>query len=145
MGKQDVFTIDRLIDIASGAAQTDPALEEGRGDRRFPYNGLVAFVQMTATGGYSIPTVLHCVNMGQRGLGVISRYMLHVGHKGAVLLRRSNGELIVLGATVVHCTYKGDMKHECGLALTSEPVGFSLEDFRDRQGNLPKLECKLAA
>ncbi|MBT8484593.1 MAG: PilZ domain-containing protein [Phycisphaerales bacterium] len=132
--------IDAIIDIARGASDLEPTDVEQRNTRRVDHVSPVGFVQWTPTGGKSIPTVVSCKNISSSGMCVISRFMLHVGHEGAVLMRRSNGEEVLLGVRVVHCSYVGDMKHESGLTFIEVPENFSIEDFRDEHGNMPQLQ-----
>ena len=96
-------------------------------------------MQWTPDGGKSIATVLRCKDISSSGLSILSRYMLHVGHEGAILILRSNGEEIMLGVKVVHCSYVGDMNHESGLRFIELSAEFSLGDFRDQHGNMPEL------
>jgi hypothetical protein len=142
-GEDDMSSspIDHIIDVASGAAEADASDVENRGTRRFEYGGEIALVQWTPTGGKSIPTTVRCKNVSSSGMCVVSRYMLHVGHEGAILIKRSNGEEVILGVKVVHCSYVGDMDHESGVEFVECSDQFSLEDFRDAEGNLPPLRA----
>ena len=137
--------IDRILDVAQGKAEADPNDLENRGTRRQEYGGLVAFVQWTPTGGKSISTVVRCKNISPTGMCIQSRYMLHVGHEGSVLLLRSDGEQAMLGVKVVHCSYIGEMTHESGLEFCELNSNFSIEDFRDEHGNMPQLTGAKAA
>jgi len=123
--------IDHLIDIVNGEAQPESEDLEHRTTRRYEHDAAIGFVQMTPSGVKSIPTVM-CV---------ISRYMLHVGHEGAVLMRRSNGTKVILGVRVVHCNYIGEMKHQSGYEFIDLPVQFTMDDFRDEQGNMIRLDA----
>jgi len=141
MTTEQMNRIDRIIDVARGVGNAEPIDVENRGNRRCNYEADLAFVQWTPTGGKSIATMVKCKNISSTGMCVVSRYMLHVGHEGAILLARSNGEEVILGVRVIHCSYVGDMKHESGLIFIEVPSHFSLEDFRDEQGNMPKLRA----
>lgn len=141
MTTEQTSAIDQIIDVARGVADAQADDVENRNNRRCVYDGELAFVQWTPTGGKSIATMVKCKNISSTGVCVISRYMLHVGHEGAILLARSNGEEVILGVRVVHCAYVGDMKHESGLTFIEVPSHFSVEDFRDEQGNMPKLKA----
>lgn len=138
-------TIDRMIDVARGVAETDPVDLENRGTRRCEHEALVALVQWTPNGGKSISTVVQCKNMSPSGMCIVSRYMLHVGHEGVLLLQRSNAENVILGIKVIYCKYVGGMKHESGIKFVEVPTHFSMEDFRDEQGNMPRLGSRQAA
>jgi hypothetical protein len=137
--------IDRMIDIASGATDSPPDDIENRGTRRMPFEAPVAFVQWTPSGGKSIPTLVATKNISSSGMCVVSRYMLHVGHEGVVLIQRGSGEEVLLGVRVVHCEYVGEMQHESGLEFIAVPSNLSLEDFRDEHGNMPQLRPGKAA
>ena len=137
--------IDHLIDVVQGKAEPPTDDKEHRGNRRHEWAGPIAFVQTTQTGGKSIPTVLQCRDISSTGIGVTSRYMLHVGFEGAVLMERASGERVILGVTVAFCNYVGDAGHHCGLRFVATPEEFSLDDFLDEQGNMPVLRQARAA
>lgn len=141
MTTQDSFIpdIDRLIAIAQGEAEPDPSDLEHRGTRRCSMQGQMAFVQTTNSGGKSIATTVECRDIGPAGMGIATRHMLHVGHEGAILMPRANGVHAIIGVKVLHCRYVGDMCHEAGLAYSGAPANFDIDDFRDEQGNLPRL------
>jgi hypothetical protein len=71
--------------------------------------------------------------------------MLHTGHEGVVLMKRSNSDEVMLGVKVVHCSYIGDMNHQSGLRFIDVPDRFSLDDFRDQQGNMLRIDLDKAA
>ena len=145
MSESDANLVDRFIDIAMGTIPADPDDHENRTTRRCEHDRPIGFVQMTPTGGKSIATVVRCKNISPGGMCVVSRYMLHVGHIGAVLMRRANGDEVMLGVKVVHCEYVGDMKHESGLEFVELLAGFAIEDFRNEQGYMPQLKQGRAA
>jgi hypothetical protein len=145
MPAYDPTSIDHIIDIARGAAVADSADQELRQTRRVPFDGKVALVQITPDGGKSIPTTVRCKNVSAGGMCVQSRYMLHIGYEGAVLMLRSNGEPVIIGARVIHCKYIGDMLHESGIEFIEPTVNFMMDDFCDEQGNMPRLERPRAA
>jgi len=132
-------SLDRVIDMASGAVPKDDSLAEHRDARRVPCDQKVALVQRTPDGGKTISTIVQCKDISPGGMCVLSRYMLHVGHEGAILITRSNGEQVIIGVKVVHCRYVGKMGHESGLEFLDSADGFKLDDFRDQQGNMPQL------
>ena len=145
MSKPDPQIIDHLIDIASGEVQIEEADREKRQLMRCDHDGLVALVQMTPEGPKSIPTIVRCKNISPGGMCVVSQYMLHAGYEGAVLMQRSDGEEVIIGVKVVHCRYVGEIRHEAGIEFIELPVDFSMEDFRDTQGNMPRLNLSEAA
>lgn len=140
-----VLDLDRIIDIASGKAAAAAADVEHRGTRRCALDLPVALVQWTAEGGKSIPALLQAKDISSKGIGVSSRYMLHVGHEGVVLLLRPRGEPVVIGVKVVHSRYAGRMTHESGLAFIPHTEGFTMDDFRDAHGHLPDFVARSRA
>lgn len=141
MSDNKVHDIDQIIDIARGAIEVEAADAENRRTIRAPYERAIGFVQWTPDGGKSIATVVKCKDISSAGLCVVSRYMLHIGHEGAVLMLRSNGEEVMLGVKVVHCSYVGDMNHESGLAFIDLSDQFASDDFRDQYGKMPELRA----
>ena len=131
--------IDRIIDVATGVEDAEPADLENRRTRRAELDTPMALVQWTPGGGKSISTIVTGKNISSTGLCVLSRYMLHVGQEGVILMLRSNGEAVMLGVKAVHSSYVGDMKHESGLTFIPAPKGFTIDDFRDEQGHLPEF------
>ena len=131
--------IDQMIDLARGAIKPGPEQHENRDTRRHPFSGRVALVQRLPDGGKSVPLVVMTRDFSAGGLRIASRYMLHVGHRGAILLMRSTGEPVLIGVRVAHCRYVGDMNHESGLEFLPEVGGLTLDDFRDKAGQLPEL------
>jgi hypothetical protein len=145
MSNSDLNMIDRIIDVARGAAPADSADQENRTTRRVEYDGPLALVQITPDGGKSIPTIVQCKNISAGGMCIYSRYMLHVGYEGAVLMQRSNGEPVILGVKVVYCKYIGDMRHESGIEFIEPATVFMMQDFCDEQGNMLRLDSHRAA
>jgi hypothetical protein len=141
-----VFDLDRLIAVARGEAEVEEGDKEHRKMRRCRMDGQLAFVQTTNTGGKSIATTVQCRDIGPGGIGITCRHMLHVGYEGAVLMPRPKRVHTIVGVKVTHCRYVGDMCHEAGLIFTGALPNFEIDDFRDEQGNLPRLtECRRAA
>lgn len=144
MAETPSIDIDHLIDVATGAAVENPEDRENRTLRRMDHEAPLALVQRTPTGGMSIPTVVMSSNMSAGGMCIISRYMLHVGYEGAILMQRHDGSEVLIGIKVVHCKYVGEMAHESGLEFTGQAEGFTLDDFRDEQGHMPDLMRRAA-
>lgn len=134
--------LDRVIDMARGAIPKDDSNSENRHDRRLPCTEKAALVQRTPGGGKTICTVINSKDISPGGMCVLSRYMLHVGHEGAILISRSNGEQVIIGVRVVHCRYVGNHCHESGLEFLESANGFTLLDFKDQQGNMPQICSK---
>jgi hypothetical protein len=137
---QSTNVMDHIIDIASGAAEPDDSLREHRDSQRIACDENVAIVQRTPDGGKTICTVVRARDISPGGMCVNSRYMLHVGQTGAILVTRSNGEQSIVGVRVAHSRYTGNMEHESGLEFTGDADGFTLKDFVDQQGNMPRLD-----
>ena len=107
MPKPDPRRIDRIIDIARGAAPPGPGERENRETAREPYTGPVALVQFRPSGDMTAPVTLPCQDISIGGLGVVSPRELPIGARGAVLMLRSDGEPVVLGARVVYANHRG--------------------------------------
>ena len=145
MTSQEFNPIDRLIDIATGRVEPEGDDMEQRGTRRHGTDAWVALVQITPSGGRSIPVAVRCKNISAGGMCIVSRYMLHVGYQGAILMRRSDGELVLIGVRVVHCSYVGKHEHESGIEFTPDTGGIEMSDFEDETGELPCMEPREAA
>jgi hypothetical protein len=145
MSGPDLNSIDHIIDIARGATAADEADRENRHTRRVDYDNLVVLVQLTPEGRKSIPIMVRCRNISAGGMCILSRYMLHVGYEGAILMMRSDGQPVILPAKVVHCKYAGEMMHESGIEFIEPSVHFEMGDFRDAHGNMPQLGPPKAA
>ncbi|HRP64316.1 MAG TPA: hypothetical protein PK400_13530, partial [Phycisphaerales bacterium] len=100
-------TLDRMIDVACGAIRPESDLREHRDTRRQTLHTSAALVQLMSDGGKSIPTVVQTVDFSPGGLRIISRYMLHVGYHGAILLERANREHVLFGVRIAHCNNAG--------------------------------------
>lgn len=131
--------IDRILDIARGVAPIGPADRENREATRLAFTGPVALVLLLPAGGRTSPVVLKGENISSGGLGVLSRRELSVGSRGAIMVARSDGEQVILGARVVYSNTLGPKGFECGLEFDGQPAGISREDFQDPNGELPKL------
>jgi hypothetical protein len=147
MRHADPRCIDRIIDIARGAAPAGPAERENRESSRVPYAAPIAMVQFRPSGDKTSPVTLSAQDISIGGLGVISTRELAVGCRGAVMILRSDGEPVVLGARVVHMRASGPRQYECGLEFEIPPpaMSVSLDDFRDARGELPPLTNARAA
>jgi hypothetical protein len=147
MHQPDPNRIDRILDIARGAAPAGPGERESRESARVPHVAPVAMVQFRPSGDKTSPVTLTCQEISIGGLGVISPRELAVGCRGAILMLRSNGEPVLLGARVVHTKPAGPRQYESGLEFEIPPaaVAVSLDDFRDARGDLPRLTVARAA
>jgi len=137
--------IDRIIDIARGAAPAGPSERENREACRIPYTGTVAMIIIRPAGTTTEPTLVTCENISTGGIGVLSAQELPVGSRGGVLLMKSDGESVVIGVRVVHVNDRGPDGFECGIEFETEPSAVTLLDFQDTAGNLPKIERSRAA
>jgi PilZ domain len=146
MGGRDGSRIDRIIDVARGAAPAGPDEREHREATRIPYNGHIALVELTPDGNATPPVLMTCQDISAGGVGAISRRHLSAGARGAILIQKSSGEGVVLSARIVHCRAIGQDKFECGIEFERDaapPV--SLDDFRAAGGELPRLGPARAA
>ena len=137
--------IDRIIDIARGAAPAGPSERENREACRIPYTGTVAMIIIRPTGTTTEPTLVTCENISTGGIGVLSAQELPVGSRGGVLLMKSDGESVVIGVRVVHVNDRGPHGFECGIEFETEPSVVTLLDFQDTAGNLPQIGRSRAA
>ena len=140
-----VDDIDRIIDIARGAAPAAPSERENRDACRIPYTGIVAMIMIRPTGTMTEPILVVCENISTGGIGVLSAQELPVGSRGGVLIMKSDGESVVLGARVVHVNDRGPSGFECGIEFETEPAVVTLLDFQDAAGNLPLIGRSKAA
>ena len=145
MPEPESIQIDRIIDVARGAAPAGPSQRENREATRIPYTSDVAMVVVTPSGAKVSPNILNCENISTGGLCVMSHTELPVGSRGGVLIMKSDGESVVLGALVVHVNDRGRSGFECGIEFETEPSVVTLLDFQDAAGNLPQIGHARAA
>ena len=137
--------IDRIIDIARGAAPAGTSEREKREACRIPYTGTVAMIIIKPAGTTTEPTLATCENISTGGIGVLSAQELPVGGRGGVLIMKSDGESVVIGARIVHVNDRGPNGFECGIEFETDPSVVSLLDFQDAAGNLPRIGRAKAA
>jgi len=137
--------IDRIIDIARGAAPAGPSERENREACRIPYTGTVAIILIRPAGTTTEPTLVVCENISTGGIGVLSAQELPVGSRGGVLIMKSDGESVVIGARVVHVNDRRPSGFECGIEFETDPSVVTLLDFQDTAGNLPRIGRARAA
>ncbi len=137
--------IDRIIDIARGATPAGPSERENREACRIPYTGTVAIIMIRPAGTTTDPTLATCENISTGGIGVLSAQELPVGSRGGVLIMKSDGESVVIGARVVHVNNRGPNGFECGIEFETEPSVVTLLDFQDAAGTLPRIGHARAA
>ncbi len=138
MAQSNASLVDRIIDIARGLAPVGPDVREKREATRVPFNTQIFLVQLTPPGDKTKPLTLQGENISSGGLCVRSAEALDVGSRGAVLLPRSNGELVILGAKVVYSNQQGKTT-EYGLEFEPQPESIAIVDFRNPRGNLPEV------
>ena len=137
--------IDRIIDIARGVVPAGANGRENRKVTRIPFTTDVAIIVIGPTGEKCSPDIVRCENISTGGLCVTSPEPLDEGSHGGVLILRSDGEPVVLGMKVIHTTRRGALGYECGLEFEQQPSAVTMNDFRDSQGNLPRLGPARAA
>jgi hypothetical protein len=137
--------LDRIIDIARGASPAGPSERENREACRIPYTGTVAMITIRPTGTKTEPILVIGENISTGGIAVLSKQEIPVGSRGGLLIMRSDGESVVLGARVVHVTDRRPGGYECGIEFENEPSVVSLLDFQNSAGNLPQIGHAKAA
>ncbi len=137
--------IDRIIDVARGVIPSGPGDRENRESTRMSYQREVAFVQITSSGEKTSPAILRGDNISAGGICLLSQREFDVGSRGAVLLLKSDGEAVVIGAQLVHCNTFGPQEFECGFEFEPQITAITLEDFQDAAGKLPDLRLARAA
>ena len=137
--------IDQIIDVVRGVVSAGTSGRENRKVTRMPFTTDVAIVVIAPTGEKCSPDIVRCENISTGGLCVTSSQPLDEGSRGGVLILRSDGEPVVLGMKVIHITSSGPKGYECGLEFEQQPSAVTMNDFRDSQGNLPRLGQAQAA
>ncbi len=121
---------DRIIDAARGVELRlldEPAKQPPT--RYCSFVAPVIMVWITPTGETTAPVTLEARAISTAGLRARSRQTLAVGSRGAVLLRRSDGEPVVLPARVISCRRTPSGGFTCTLEFEREPAPIRLEDF----------------
>ena len=131
-GSSDGTSADQIIAGIQDGSLT--AEEERRGGERHPYSGRVAIVLINEDKQLSMPMVYQGVDISGGGLCIQSRGMLHTGTVGAVQLRKSSGDLVVIGVRVCHCRYVEKGMHHIGLAFIETPTSINRKVFNDTNG-----------
>lgn len=137
--------IDRILDIARGAAPAGPNERENREACRLPYTATVAMIMITPSGEKTAPTLIACEDISTGGIRVRSTTELPVGSRGGVLILKSDGEAVVLGARVVHVHDHRSDGFECGIEFETQPSVVTMLDFQDPAGNMPEIGPARAA
>ncbi|MHC4080360.1 MAG: PilZ domain-containing protein [Planctomycetota bacterium] len=145
MPQSETSRVDRIIDIARGVAPVGPGERENREATRIPFASQVALIQVGASGQKASPIILTSENISSGGLCVIARLELSVGGRGAILMQKSNGECVLLGARIVYVNPLDAETFECGLEFEVQPSSIALDDFHDAAGNLPQIGPAQAA
>jgi hypothetical protein len=139
-GTRSPAAIDRIIDIARGVRLLGTRDRESLQVVRYPYAAEVAFVEVDRSGTPTSPRVLRSESISTGGLSVRVHGQLSVGGRGAVMLRRSDGMLVVLPARIAYCNVCGDGEYECGLDFEPPPsADVAARDFCDGSGRPPLL------
>ena len=145
MAQSETSRVDHIIDIARGAAPAGPSDRENRVATRIPYTVEIALVQIAPSGEKNSPIIIRGENISTGGLCVLSPRDLSAGGRGAVLIAKSNGESVVIGARVIYSNSRGSQGFECGIQFETELPVVSMDDFRNDTGELPRLGPALAA
>lgn len=145
MSETELSRIDRIIDIARGAAPTGPSERENRQATRIPFESHVALVRIAPSGEKLPPVMLVTENISTGGLCLLSKHDIAAGTRGAVMITKSDGESVLISARIVYSNSRGPQIFECGVQFEKEPSVVSMDDFRDAGGNLPPLGPAKAA
>jgi hypothetical protein len=145
MPHPETSRVDRIIDIARGVAPVGPGERENREATRIPFASQVALLPISTSGQKAPPIILTSENISSGGLCVIAPLELSVGGRGAILMQKSDGECVLLGARVVYVNPIDVEVFECGLEFEIKPSAVSVDDFCDPAGNLPQVGPARAA
>ena len=145
MSEPEYLQIDRIIDVARGVAPCGPSQRENREATRIPYTSDVAMVVVTPSGAKASPSILNCENISTGGLCVMSHTEIPAGSRGGVLIMKSDGDMVVLGAKVIYSNSRGAGRFECGLEFERSTSLVTMDDFRDQIGTLPQIGPAKAA
>jgi len=131
---------DELIDIAVGKASPVLVENERRRRRRLQYTEPVVVVMIGPTGHCAQPVALRARDLSYDGICVCSRTMMYPGSRGAVQLKRSTGEMAIIGVQVQHCRYAGAMQHYVGMKFVPLTEEIPSAAFLDRRGRMIALD-----
>ena len=132
--------IDHIIDIARGASPVGPIDRENREATRMPFDGPIELVLISSKGEKSAPITVSGSNISHGGVCVVCKRDLMVGSRGGILIGRSDGEMVVLGVKIIYSN-SWAQAFECGLEFEALAPAVSMDDFRDRNGNLPHAQA----
>jgi hypothetical protein len=127
-------TIDTLLDCATKLEEHCPVTPERRHHERFPFSAAALLILLKPDGGRFQPRRVLTRDISAGGVSVVSRGMIHEGAKGGLILRRSDGESVLVGVLVKHCRYAGIMQHHTGMEFIPLPDGLSQDHFVDHDG-----------
>jgi hypothetical protein len=133
-------TTDQIIDDAERLAPGAPPPTEKRLQPRFAWEGLVAMILGTESGGRTPTMVYRAADLSAGGLMVSGSKPLPVGATGVMQIVRGDGRFALLGIEVRHCRYVGPMEHRTGIRFIPLPPTFSRQEFLDDNGNLLLLD-----
>jgi len=145
MPKQSVSRVDHIIDIARGAAPVGPGERENREAKRVPYHGQIAMVLIEADGEKRPAIILDCQDISTGGIGAVAPEQIARGTRGAILIRKSNGDPVLLGGRLVYSRPRNPRGFETGIEFELDPPAVLMDDFRDASGKLPNIGSVRAA
>ena len=102
-------------------------------------------ILIAPSGAKTAPCIVACENVSIGGIAVLSAEELSIGSRGGVLIMKSDGESVVIGARIAHVNDRGPNGFECGVEFETQPSVVTLLDFQDAAGNLPELGHARAA
>lgn len=138
------LTIDAIIESARGLFSGGQDAPEERQRKRVKFDVQLPLILITRDGQRWGPMLVRGWDLSACGMSVVTRQMIHEGLRGVVQLRRSNGQMAMIGVEVMHCRYIGAMQHLTGLRFTREaPDQLSPEAFIGRDGSMMRLDENL--
>jgi hypothetical protein len=142
-GSNENLLSDEIIQMAS--EPTSPPEFELRDSDRHSYKGYLVLILLDRSGNPGEPIFLQAENISTGGIGVVSRYMFHVGSIGAAQLLRSDGKTAIVGVEVKHCRYVGDMRHSSGFQFTAVPPRIKQSHFMTENGRRSLIQAMMPA
>ena len=135
----ELESLERILDIAVGSAEADARDWENRAFKRRECDGWIAMISVDANGEKSEPVTMRSEDLSPGGIGTYSWHEVPAGSRGVMMIRRSAGEHVLLGAKVVYCRPRSARDYRCGIQFSSPPPGVSIDDFREEGGALIDL------
>ncbi len=136
--------VDQIIDAAARIAPGFCPVEDRRHSRRLPYNAPVA-IQFIESDGTRRPAFSgRGRDLSTSGIKIDCKQNVAPGTRGVIQLARSNGQIALIGITVMHCRADAaSSAHTLGLRFAPLPEGVAVADYCDKHGRLMLLDPAL--